>query len=204
MKQQKAGKSRSEKPRSDQSEPRRKANVVGAGKAPRPVADAGEANVVVPTDNGNNLPEGQNIALSERNSALSSVKSTATVNPVQEKNTMATLKFRKTDKSGSSSFSIEGVKSSVYFNKGMFAGEPPQTLEINLPDGFAFAEPGARPAAGATAMTPEQRAAAAAQRKAELAAMTPAQRAQLKVENAQKALEAAQKAAAKAAAGPSL
>jgi hypothetical protein len=114
---------------------------------------------------------------------------------------MATLKFRKTDKSGSSSYAIEGLKSSVYFNKGMFAGEPPTTLDITLPDGFAFGEPGAK-TAGAVGMTKEQREAALAERKAKLAAMTPAERASLKIEAAKKALEAAEKQAAKLALTP--
>ena len=69
---------------------------------------------------------------------------------------MATLKFRKTDKSGSSSYAIEGLKSSVYFNKGMFAADPPTTLEITLPEGFQFGEPG-KSNAGAVGMTKEQR-----------------------------------------------
>jgi hypothetical protein len=149
---------------------------------------------------GNILPVGQKNALPSPVSVVSSTPSSP-VNPVPTKGaTMnATLKFRKTDKSGSSSYAIEGLRSSVYFNKGMFAGEPPTTLEVTLPEGFAFGEPGAKPAVGIAALTPEQRAAAAAQRKAELAAMTPAERAALKVEQARKTLEAAEKAAAKAA-----
>ena len=110
---------------------------------------------------------------------------------------MATLKYRKTDKSGSSSYSIEGLKSSVYFNKGMFAGEAPATLEISLPDGFTFSTPGAVKAAGVVAMTKEERATAAAARKAALAAQTPAERAAAKVETARLALKKAEAAAAK-------
>ena len=107
---------------------------------------------------GNILPVGQNIALPSDKTALSSSQST--VNPVQKGATMsATLKFRKTDKSGSSSYAIPGLRSSVYFNKGMFAGDPPATLEVTLPEGFAFGDPDAKPVAGVAAMTPEQRSA---------------------------------------------
>ena len=155
--------------------------------------------------NGNTLPEGQNIALPEAGSGLSSSSSSSSSSTSttgkQEKIHMATLKFRKTDKSGSSSYAIEGLKSSVYFNKGMFAGEPPSTLEVTLPEGFAFGEPG-KSNTGIAGMTKEQREAALAERKAKLAAMTPAERAALKIEAARKTLEAAEKAAAKLALTP--
>ena len=55
---------------------------------------------------------------------------------------MATLKMRKTDKSGATSYAIDGLKRSVYFNAGMFAeGKIPATVEISLPAGFAFSSP---------------------------------------------------------------
>lgn len=195
----KQGKSEKARRKSEDRAP--KANPVETTPPSTPEQNAAPVDLVVPTDKGNNLPEGQNIALPASTSALSSSTSN---NRSQENRQMATLKYRKTDKSGSSSFAIDGVKSSVYFNKGMFAGEPPQTLEISLPEGFAFAEPGAKPNVGAVAMTPEQRKEAAEKRKAELAAMTPAQRAALKVEAARKTLEAAEKAAAKAAGAPAI
>lgn len=193
---QKPGRQASEKAVRSDSEPRRKAQTVGAGKAPRAAADASPSSLVVPEGNGIILPVGQNIALPEGDSALSS----SDVNHVsQEKLTMATLKYRKTDKSGSSSYAIEGLKSSVYFNKGMFAGNPPETLEIALPDGFAFGEPG-QAAKGAVAMTKEEREAAAAKRKAEQAAMTPQEKAAKKIADARVTLEKAEKLAAKLAA----
>ena len=151
---------------------------------------------------GNILPQQQKNALPNAETGVSSTASSVSSHTRQEKNRMnATLKFRKTDKSGSSSYAIEGLKSSVYFNKGMFAGEPPASLEITLPEGFSFGEPGqTRP--GVASMTPEQRAAALADRKAKLAAMSPAERAQLKIDQARKTLEAAEKAAAKLAITP--
>ncbi|MFI5222645.1 MAG: hypothetical protein ACHQX3_00120 [Nitrospirales bacterium] len=149
--------------------------------------------------NGNTLSAGQNNALPTAGSGVSSSSSSSTT--TQENRMEATLKFRKTDKSGSSSYAIEGLKSSVYFNKGMFAGEPPATLEVKLPEGFKFGEPG-QSTGGFVGMTKEQREAALAERKAKLAAMTPAERANLKIEAARKTLEAAEKAAAKLAKTP--
>jgi len=151
----------------------------------------------------NILPVGQNNALPTVESGVSSIAAAGQAGNVtsvtrqQEKNPMATatLKFRKTDKSGSSSYSIEGVKSSVYFNKGMFAGEPPQTLSIDLPDGFTFTQPGDAKVAGVAALTPEQRKANAAALAAKRAAMTPAEKAAERLERARAALAAAEKAA---------
>ncbi|MFI5222845.1 MAG: hypothetical protein ACHQX3_01160 [Nitrospirales bacterium] len=157
---------------------------------------------VVKSGSGIILPAGQKTALPTAGSGVSSSAASSTTTEKKEKRQMATLKFRKTDKSGSSSYAIEGLKSSVYFNKGMFAGEPPAELEIELPDGFAFGEPGQRAATGAIGMTKEQREAALAERKAKLAAMTPAERAALKIDAARKALEVAEKAAAKLALTP--
>lgn len=184
-----------EKARRTNEDRPRKAKPVGAGLTPPPSVSASPAIVVVPNANGIILPVGQNIALPSANSALSSVS--VSINLVhKEQFTMATLKYRKTDKSGSSSYSIDGLKSSVYFNKGMFAGEAPATLDINLPSGFSFGTPGAKPA-GAVAMTKEERAAKAAERKAIEAAKTPAEKAADKIAAAKLALEKAEKAAAK-------
>lgn len=197
-----AKKPASSKPFLSKSEPSPKASTK-APKAGSPAAASSPTASDAPSASGTNLPAGQNIALPEAGSGLSSSSpssTSSTSTSSQEKLTMATLKFRKTDKSGSSSYAIEGLKSSVYFNKGMFAGEPPATLEVSLPEGFAFGEPGAKGATGAIAMTPEQRKAAAAERKAKLDAMTPAERAALKIDAAKKVLEAAEKAAAKLAA----
>jgi len=215
-------------PTSEHSRARRKANAASSTppstSEQNAAPTAGVVSLASPDGNGSTsegaavpngtfLPQGQNIALPSPGSALSSVAvnsgvvvnssvAAGTVNPVtvsKGQNTMATLRYRKTDKSGSSSYSIEGVKSSVYFNKGMFAGEPPATLEIELPDGFAFTEPGAKAAPVAVKETPEQKAARLADAKAKRAAMTPAEKAAERLENARKALEAAQKAAAKVA-----
>lgn len=161
-----------------------------------------QKSVATDKGNGNTLPAGQNNALPTAGSGVSSSSSSSSPSTTQEKTRMeATLKFRKTDKSGSSSYAIEGLKSSVYFNKGMFAGEPPATLEVKLPEGFKFGEPGST-GGGIANMTKEQREAALAERKAKLAAMTPAERAALKIEAARKTLEAAEKAAAKLALAP--
>ena len=110
---------------------------------------------------------------------------------------MATLVRRKTDKSGSTSYSIVGLKSSVYFNKGMFKGEPPETIDI---PGVEFAEPGSNVKVPVAKMTPEEKKAAAEALKAKRAAMTPAEIAAEKVEKARKALAAAEALAAKASA----
>jgi hypothetical protein len=82
---------------------------------------------------------------------------------------MATLKMRKTDKSGATSYAIDGLKRSVYFNSGMFHdGKIPPTVEISLPVGFAFSNPEtAAPKAPRVPLTPVERVAAA---KAALAA----------------------------------
>lgn len=160
-----------------------------------------QKSVVSGKGNGTILPVEQKKALPSGGSGLSSSASSSASTTKQEKRQMATLKFRKTDKSGSSSYAIEGLRSSVYFNKGMFAGEPPATLEVSLPDGYSFGEPGQNNT-GVIGMTKEQREAALAERKAKLAAMTPAERAALKIEAARKTLEAAEKAAAKLASTP--
>ena len=82
---------------------------------------------------------------------------------------MATLKMRKTDKSGATSYAIDGLKRSVYFNAGMFQdGKIPATVEISLPPGFSFSSPeAAKPKAPKVPLTPAERVAAA---KAALAA----------------------------------
>ena len=184
-----------EKGRSDQSEARPKANGAATGVGPAEKENASPTSEQA-------APAGQNIALKSGGSGVSSLSSSSSTTGKQEKNRMnATLKFRKTDKSGSSSYAIEGLKSSVYFNKGMFSGEPPATLEVTLPEGAKFGEPG-QAKSGIAAMTKEQREAALADRKAKLAAMSPAERAALKIEQARKTLEAAEKAAAKLALTP--
>jgi hypothetical protein len=93
---------------------------------------------------------------------------------------MTTLKMRKTDKSGATSYAIDGLKRSVYFNAGMFAeGKIPATVEIALPSGFAFASPVApTPKAPRVPLTPAQKvkaakAALATAQKAVAAAATP-------------------------------
>jgi hypothetical protein len=82
---------------------------------------------------------------------------------------MATLKMRKTDKSGATSYFIPGVHRSVYFNAGMFQdGKIPPSVEIALPSGFAFSSPEtAKPKAPRVPLTPAQKVEAA---KAALAA----------------------------------
>ena len=93
---------------------------------------------------------------------------------------MATLKMRKTDKSGATSYAIDGLKRSVYFNAGMFQnGNIPATVEISLPSGFAFSTPeAAKPKAPRVPLTPAQKveaakAAPAAAVKAAAAVATP-------------------------------
>ena len=113
---------------------------------------------------------------------------------------MATLTKRKTDKSGSTSFAVAGLKSSVYFNKGMFANDKiPDSVDITLPDGFSFSEPGSVKT-GIAKLTPEERKANAVALAAKRAAMSPAEKAAARLEAAKAALAAAEKAAAKAAA----
>jgi len=183
-------------PRINEDQPRRK-----NGADPRPPStekqNASPVDLAGPQGNGNILPGGQNIALPAGNSALSSVASIG--NSVSGGRKMAQLVYRKTDKSGSSSYSIPGLKSSVYFNKGMFPGEPPATIDV--PD--IFTQPGSAQAkTGVAKLTPEERKANLEAARARRAAMTPAERAAERVASAQKALEAAQKAAEKAAATP--
>ena len=54
--------------------------------------------------------------------------------PTQQEKTrpmaQITLTRRMTEKSGNTSYARPGVKASVYFNKNMFTGEPPETIEI--------------------------------------------------------------------------
>lgn len=179
--------------RSNEDRARAKGTAV-SGQSSTPKLDAAPTSSVVSQGKGNILPVGQNIALPTAGSALSS----SDVNSVsQGDRKMATLVYRKTDKSGSSSYSIVGLKSSVYFNKGMFPGEPPQTIEV--PD--IFTQPGSKEAkVGVAKLTPEERKANLEAARAKRAAMSPAERAQARVESARKALEAATKAAEKAAA----
>lgn len=64
------------------------------------------------------------------------------------------FKLRKLDKTGSAIYSAEGVRGSIYFSKGLMAGEAPAELEIAY-DGFT--PPGAaRQAAAPKNPTPEQ------------------------------------------------
>lgn len=111
---------------------------------------------------------------------------------------MATFKQRKTDKSGSTSYAMDGVRSSVYFNKGIFNGNPPATIEIT--SDVPFTTPGEAAKVGIAKLSPEERAKMAADRKAKLAAMTPAEKAAARLQAAREALAAAEKAAAKVAA----
>lgn len=76
---------------------------------------------------------------------------------------MTTLKMRKTDKSGATSYFVPGLHRSVYFNAGMFAdGKIPPSVEIVLPSGFAFASPeAAKPKAPRVPLTPAQKVEAA-------------------------------------------
>lgn len=93
---------------------------------------------------------------------------------------MATLKMRKMDKSGATSYAIEGLKRSVYFNQGMFHdGKIPPTVEIALPAGFAFSSPEAPKTK--VPLTPAERVAAA---KAALAAAEKAVAAEAKPKTA--------------------
>jgi hypothetical protein len=164
-------------------------------------SDASPSNLAGTSAEKNNQPPGKNTAcLSGKGAVDSAATSETGVKPTtaQEGTHMkAVLNFRKTDKSGSSSYAIAGVKSSVYFNKGMFKGAAPATLEIELPDGFAFSAPGDAKPAGIAKMTPEERKAAQVAAKAKRDAMTPAEKAAAKLEKAKKALAAAEAEAAK-------
>lgn len=135
------------------------------------------------------LPEAQNNACLQESLVVdSSASSTITNGPTAKGHKiMVTLRKRKTDKSGSTSYSIDGLKSSVYFNKGMFAGEAPDTIEINA-DPSIFAQPGSTVKAAAPRMTAEERKAEAARKKAEFDALSPAEKAALKLEAARAAL----------------
>lgn len=129
---------------------------------------------------------------------ITSGKIEATVAPASL-TTNVVLKMRKTDKSGATAFAIDGLKRSVYFNAGMFAGDKvPPTVTITLPAGFSFTSPESVVKPGVAAkLTPEERKAAAAAAAAARKAMTPAQRQAAKVERLKAELEAATKAAAK-------
>lgn len=143
------------------------------------------------------LPEVKNTASVPQENAVSSVKSTDPSGSSTRGRYMATFTQRKTDKSGSTSYAMPGVRSSVYFNKGIFAGAPPATIEIvsDVP----FAEPGAVKVATPKAPkeTPEQKTERLAAAKAARAAMTPKQKADARIATAKAALEAAEKAATK-------
>lgn len=51
-----------------------------------------------------------------------------------------TLTKRKTNNSGNTSYARDGVRASVYINKQMFTGTPPETIEL---DAENLTEPGA-------------------------------------------------------------
>lgn len=98
----------------------------------------------------------------------------------------ATLTKRGTDKSGNTSYSREGVRASVYFNKNMFSGDAPSTIVI---DAENLAEPGAvKPSANSA-----EKAAKAQERAA---------KAQARAEKAKAAADKAAAAAAKYATTP--
>lgn len=52
-----------------------------------------------------------------------------------------TLQYKSTQKNGVSTYSSKELGGSVYFNKSLFAGQPPAEVTISAPEG-AFAPPG--------------------------------------------------------------
>jgi hypothetical protein len=56
-----------------------------------------------------------------------------------------TLTLKRIQKNGIATYNQDGVNASVYFNKTMFTGEPPQTVQI-VADGLT--KPGESPVAG--------------------------------------------------------
>ena len=97
-----------------------------------------------------------------------------------------TLTKRGTDKSGNTAYSRPGVRASVYFNKQMFAGEPPAEIQLVAE---SLAEPG-QPKPG---VNTAERAAKAQERAAKAA-----ERAQKAADRANKLKEQAEKFASKA------
>lgn len=182
-------------------EPRRAKKVTGSGATSTPQQNASPSSSVVSESTKTILPEGKNSACLSEKSELSLAESTSdqslpTVSAISiGAKKVAILKYRKTDKSGSSSYSIDGLKSSVYFNKGMFPGAPPAEIPI---EGVEFSEPGSNVKVGIAKLTPEERKANAEALKAKRDAMSPAEKAAARLESARAALAAAEKAAAKA------
>ena len=73
---------------------------------------------------------------------------------------MATLTKKNVQKNGIVTYSRPGVAASVYFNKSMFSGEPPETVEITADN---LTEPGSATArAGGRNVSPERLAEMAA------------------------------------------
>jgi hypothetical protein len=106
---------------------------------------------------------------------------------IEEKKAVATItvKFKGTQKNGIHTYSDESRGASVYFNKSLFAGQPPAELTFEAPDGV-FAEPGSSRAA-ARGASPEKLA------KQEEKAKKAQERADKAADRAKKALEASER-----------
>lgn len=73
-----------------------------------------------------------------------------------------TLTRKSTQKNGVSTYSTEGIKASVYFNKTFFTGgNAPDTIVISAPDGVIVAPGSVVSGKGAAAVSPERAAKAA-------------------------------------------
>jgi hypothetical protein len=109
----------------------------------------------------------------------SNVNESATAQTTQEKNsTMLTLTLKSIQKNGIATYTAEGLNASVYFNKTMFQGEPPQTVSV---DASNLTQPGQNVRTG---------------RQADPAKL--AEKADKAQQRAQKAMERADKAKARA------
>lgn len=95
---------------------------------------------------------------------------------------------------GTSTYRAAGYPGVLLLAKPAFNGEHPESITVgDVPDAIAGAK------ASRAKMSPEEKTAAKATEKARLKAMTPAQRAQEKLDRAKKNFEAAEKRAAKLA-----
>jgi hypothetical protein len=103
-----------------------------------------------------------------------------------EGDTHIVLKRRNVNKNGESAYSRDGVRSTIYINKGMFIGEPPDTITLECESAkFTPVKPGVDPAIVAERAAKAQVRAEKAQAKAAKAAEV----AQKAVDNATRAGE---------------
>jgi hypothetical protein len=114
---------------------------------------------------------------------------------------MATAQLvRNTDprKGSGAVYNIKGLRGNIYFPESVFAGKEPDTIQVDIPEGYDFVTPGTQKASVKT-MSPEERKAAQQKAAAERKAETPTQKAERARVVAEKAAKRAAKLAEEAA-----